>query len=114
MIEMMKIRTMIPAILALVMLVGGPFGFGRLCDSDPRGGLLCYCCSTTGEKCTMISCSNCCGTHAGAPADRWSPEMTLESFRAIIPVKIVYGDREAVRSPETVYLEVPDKPPQRV
>jgi hypothetical protein len=108
----MKIRNMIPAILALVILVGGPFG--RLGDSDPRGGLLCYCCSTTGEKCTMISCSGCCGAHAGATADRWSPEMTLESFPAVIPVKIVYGDREAVRSPEAVYLEVPDKPPKQV
>lgn len=105
---------MIPAIIALVILVGGPFGFGPMYDSDPHNGLICYCCSAMGENCTMISCSGCCGAHAGAPADRWSPEMTLESFPAIIPVKIVYGNREAVRSPETVYLEVPDKPPNRV
>ena len=110
----MKIRTLIPAIIALVILVGGPFGFGPMCDTDPRGGLICYCCSAMGENCTMISCSGCCGAHAGAAADRWSPEMILESFPTIAPVKIVYGDGEAIRSPETVYLEVPDKPPKRV
>jgi hypothetical protein len=109
----MKIRTLIPAILALIMLVGGPFGFGKPCDPDPRAGLLCYCCSDTGEKCTMISCSGCCGAHGGAAADRWSPEMTLESFPAVVPIKIVYSDRETVRAPEAVYPEVPDKPPER-
>lgn len=109
----MKIRTMIPAIIALVMLVGGPFGFESICDSDPRGGLVCYCCSATENNCTMISCSGCCGAHAGAVADRASSEMIPESFLTIIPTKIVYGDREAVRSPETVFLEVPDKPPKQ-
>lgn len=111
--ETMKIRNMIPAILAIVMLVGGPFGFGQMCDSDPRAGLLCYCCSDTGEKCTMISCSGCCGAHAGAAADRWSPELTLESVPTITPLKkIVYADREAAQPPATVYLEVPDQPPK--
>lgn len=109
----MKIRTLIPAIIALVILVGGPFGFGPLRDTDPRGGLICYCCSATGKNCTMISCSGCCGAHTGAPADRWSPEMVLESFPAITPLRVVYGDGEAVRSPEIVYLEVPDRPPNR-
>ncbi len=80
----MKIRTLIPAIIALVMLVGGPFGFGTMCDTDPRGGLICYCCSATGKNCTMISCAGCCGAHAGSVADRWSPEMIPESFPAII------------------------------
>lgn len=110
----MKIRTLIPAILALVMLLGGPFGFGRPCDSDPRAGLLCYCCSDTGERCTMISCSGCCGAHASATADRWSPELTLESVPTITPMKkIVYGPLEALRSPKAVYLEVPDHPPEQ-
>jgi hypothetical protein len=109
----MKIHSLIPAILALVMLVAGPFGFGQLCDSDPRAGLLCYCCSNNGEKCTMISCSGCCGAHVGTPADRWSPELTLDSFPAIISLKIVYDIPEAARTPEAVYLEVPDKPPER-
>lgn len=109
----MKIRTLIPALLALVMLVGGPFGFGQPCDPDPREGLLCYCCSDTGEKCTTISCSGCCGAHAGATADRWSPELTLEAAPTIAPTKkIVFGALEAVRSPEAVYLEVPDQPPE--
>ena len=109
----MKIRTMIPAIVALVMLVGGPLGVGPSCESDPRAGLVCYCGCATEENCTMISCSGCCGAHAGASADRWSPEMILESFPSIIPVKVVYGSGETIRFPETVYLEVPEKPPRR-
>lgn len=108
----MKIRT-IPAIIALIMLLGNPFGFGRLIDSDPSAGLLCYCCSTAEGNCPMLSCSGCCGgAHAVAPADRWSPEMTLESLPFIIPAAFVYGGCETEPSPETVYLDLPDKPPK--
>ena len=110
----MKIHTLIPAIIALVILVGGPFGFGTMCDTDLRGGLICYCCSDTGKNCTMISCAGCCGAHAGSAADRWSPEMIPEFFPAKIPMKIVYGNGEVIQLPETVYLEVPDKPPKRI
>ena len=110
----MKIRTLIPAIIAVVILAGGPFGFGPMRDTDARGGLICYCCSAMGTNCTMISCDGCCGAHAGSAADRWSPEMILGSFPIITPVQIVYGDSEVVRSPEIVYLEVPDKPPEKV
>jgi hypothetical protein len=109
----MKIRTMIPAIMALAMLLGSPFGLGPMCNPDPRE-LVCYCCSAMGENCTMISCSGCGGAHAASAADRWSPEMILESFPSIIPVQIVYGDREGIRSPETIYLDVPDKPPKKI
>ena len=110
----MKVYKLIPAIIALVILVGSPFGFGTLCDTDPRGGLICYCgCSERGEGCTMISCQGCCGGHTGAVTDRWSPEMSLESFPLIVNMKTVYGDAVPGRSPETVYLEVPDKPPQK-
>jgi hypothetical protein len=109
----LKIHTLIPAIIALVILVGSPFGFGSMCNTDPRGGLICYCCSDTGKNCTMISCSGCCGAHSGTPADRWSPEMIPESFPGAIPVRIVYGDGEVIRSPEIVFLEVPDKPPKK-
>lgn len=108
----MKIRTLIPAMLALVMLVGGPFGLGTPCDTDPHGGFICYCGCSEGENCTMISCSGCCGAHAGASTDR-SPEMILESVPATIRLKVVYGYGETIRSPETVYPEVPDKPPKK-
>ncbi|MBE0556553.1 MAG: hypothetical protein IH628_04900 [Proteobacteria bacterium] len=111
----MKIRTMIPAIIALVILVGGPFGFGPLHETDPRGGLICYCGCAMGEHCTMISCAGCCGAHAGASADRWSPDMILlGSLPPRAPFKVAYCGGEAIRSPEAVYLEVPDKPPKRV
>jgi len=110
----MKIHTLIPAIIALIILVGGPFGFGTMCEDDPRGGLICYCCSDTGKTCTMISCAGCCGAHVGSVADRWAPEMLPESFPVMISLRILCGDGELIRSPETVYLEVPDKPPKSV
>ena len=109
----MKVYKLIPAIIALVILVGSPFGLGRICDSDPRGGLICYCgCSEKGEGCTMISCKGCCGGHTGAVTDRWSPEMIPEFHPVINPVKIVYGDVDVIQSPPSAYLEVPDKPPE--
>jgi hypothetical protein len=108
----MKIRTLIPAIIALVILVSGPFGFGPLRDSNPRGGLICYCCSAVDQNCPMISCACCCGGQAGFTADRWSPEMILVSFPATTPLQIAYGDIETVGSPETIYIEVPDRPPK--
>jgi hypothetical protein len=40
--------------------------------------------------------------------------MVPESFPVMTPFNVVSGDHEAVRSPETVYLEVPDKPPKGV
>ncbi|MHB8770461.1 MAG: hypothetical protein ACYC7J_05655 [Syntrophales bacterium] len=109
----MKIHTLIPAILALVILAGGPFGFGKRCETDPRAELICYCCSDMGKNCTMISCAGCCGAHAGSAADRQLPEMLPESFPTLAPANIAYGDGESLRLPETVYLEVPDKPPKR-
>jgi len=110
----MKIHALIPATIALVILVGGPFGFGPMCNSDPRGGLICYCCSDTGKNCTMISCSGCCGAHTGSVTDRWSPEMIPASFLPVFSLKIVTTAGDVIGSPETVYLEVPDKPPKRV
>lgn len=111
-IDHVKIQRLFPTIIALVILVGAPFGLGPLHDTDPAGGLICYCCSDMGKSCTMISCAGCCGSHAGTPADRWSPEMIPEFFPPLVPVKIAYGSGDATRMPETVYLEVPDKPPQ--
>ncbi len=110
----MKAYKLIPALIALVILVGSPFGFGSLCESDPRGGLICYCgCSERGEGCTMISCEGCCGGHTGAVTDRWSPEMIPASFPSIVTVKMAYGGEGNGLSPETVYLEVLEKPPQK-
>ena len=110
----MKIRTLIPAIIALIILVGSPFGFGPMRDTDPRGGLICYCCSAMGGHCTMLSCAGCCGTHAGASADRWSPEMIPEPVPTMTPLNVLSSRAEAIGPPETVYLEVPDKPPKKI
>ena len=97
--------------IAMVMLLGVPFGVGTMCDSDPQRGLICYCCSS---GCTMISCSGCRGPHTVSPADRWSPEMTLESFSPQSSVRVLYCDEESFQSPESITLDVPDKPPRAV
>jgi hypothetical protein len=110
----MKIRAMIPTLFALAILVGGPISNGFRCDSDPQGGLMCYCCLGKAVNCTMLSCSGCGGAHHRAAADRWTPELTFETFHLLSPAKMVYCEKTISLSPETAYLEVPDKPPNGV
>lgn len=110
----MKIRRLIPAVIAFVVLLSAPFSHVLTHDADPRGGLICYCCSAIGQKCAMISCSGCCGTHASDVVDRWSPEMVLESIHLCSPLKMTGLLKDISQIPETVYLEVPDKPPKTV
>lgn len=110
----MKKHTLIPAIIALVILLGGPFGLGSRCDSDPRGGLRCLCCADQGPGCTMISCSGCCGGQGGqASPDRWSPEMVPASRPEMISLRVVAGLGETAIPPQSVCLDVPKKPPRR-
>lgn len=109
----MKIRALIPTIIALAILVGGPFSYGPICGSDPQRGLTCYCCSGTGMNCTMISCAGCGGSHGSAAVDRWSPEMVPESFELLSAAAFAYRGKERSLLPEMAYLEVPHKPPNR-
>ena len=111
----MKIRNLIPVIITIIVVLSAPFSHLPTSDSDPHGGLICYCCSALGEKCSMISCSGCsgCKTQTG-DVDRWSPEMILSSFHLISPLRFIYYEAECGRSPESVCLDVPKKPPNRV
>jgi hypothetical protein len=109
----MKLRALILAFTAFLMLVGGPFGLGTRCDSDPRGGLTCYCCADLGENCAMISCSGCCGGHAGKAATDSRPSvLVLEYFSADPLLRVAYGDLDTFGEPQIIYLDVPDKPPK--
>lgn len=110
----MKICKLIPSIIVCVVLLSAPFGHMKTYGSDPHGGLICYCCSAAGQKCAMLSCSGCCGSHAGDVVDRWSPEMVLGSIHPIPLLHVAYRETEPPKTPETVYLEVPDKPPETV
>jgi hypothetical protein len=109
----MKIKVLTPMIMALVFLLCGPFSYETICDPDPREGLICCCCSGVGKDCAMISCS-CCSTYADSIVDSWWPEVILDSFHPIHTLRFVYCDKEDFPLPATVYLEVPDKPPDRV
>jgi hypothetical protein len=111
----MKKRNLIPGIIAIIVVLSAPFSHLPMSDSDPHGGLICYCCSALGEKCSMISCSGCggCGAKTG-DVDRWSPELLPHSFHALSHLRFVYRGMESCRSPESVCLDVLDKPPNRV
>ncbi len=109
----LKTATLIPLILAVLILAGGPFSHGSLCLSDEPEGLLCYCCFGPGMSCTMISCSGCCGAHGSALQDRWSPEMLPEAFHLGALLKFVYCGNPLFPLPEIPYLEIQDKPPNR-
>ena len=109
----MKKVKWIPAIIALVILLGGPFGLGMPCDSDPRAGLRCFCCADQAQGCTMISSSGCCGVSSGqASPDRWSPEMLPVSRPEMTPLMVFAGVGEAAVPPQSVCLDVPEKPPR--
>jgi len=109
----MKIRTFIPAIIALLVLLNSPFSYMPLCGPKPNGGLACYCCSDTGKKCAMISCTGC-KAKGDLNESRWTPEMILDSFYPILQTTPVYTETEFSTMPENIYIEVPVNPPNHI
>jgi hypothetical protein len=99
----------IPAIVAVALLVGSPFCFSLSGDVH-HAGLRCYCCSIVKVDCPMISCPKCCMDN-GHDALFWSPDLVLSCFDLIIFSWPVTGHAKRFLLPETVYLEVPLKPP---
>jgi hypothetical protein len=108
----MKIGRLIPATIAIILLLGTPFCHLLAQASDPRGGLVCYCCSAPGQKCTMISCSGCCGKPAGEAVGRWSPELVLEAIPPPFPLPMASPLAQHFPTPESAYLEIPHAPPR--
>jgi hypothetical protein len=109
----MKIRTFIPAMIALLVLLISPFSYMPLCGAKANGGLVCYCCNDTGKKCTMISCMGC-KAKGDFDESRWTPEMILDSFFPTIQIKPVYAETKFFIIPESAYIEVPVKPPNHI
>lgn len=112
----MKIRSLISVITAAIILMSFPLSHMAAGDADGDGDLVCYCCSAPGEKCSMISCSGCCGCgHRTVTAvDRWSTEMILDSFHLASPLGFVFVEAQGDRSPVSVSLDVPTKPPNTI
>jgi hypothetical protein len=108
----MKLHRLIPAVIAMVIFLGTPFSHVLTRSCDPRGGLVCYCCSSLGEKCAMLSCSGCCGTRAGDMIERWSPEMVLEIIQPPIPLPMALPMVQLFPTPESAFLEIPHAPPR--
>lgn len=108
----MRIRTLTPAIVALIVILCAPFSSMLNCGPPSHGGLICYCCAA-GENHTMISCSKCKMDTALHNFDS-SPEIILESFDHLIFLQISYSKCDTSQPPGTVYIEVPVKPPNSI
>jgi hypothetical protein len=107
----MKVRAFMPALIALIVLLGSPFSSVPLCASKPHGGLVCYCCADmAGKPCPMISCKGCKGRGA-LDVPPWTPELIVALVEPILYLTPVFFETASFCPPETVYIEVPIKPP---
>jgi hypothetical protein len=108
----MKINAIIPIIIALFVLVCSPFSYMPFCQPDLHGGLVCYCCSSPGKKCTMISCS-CTGCRDKGDISNlpWTSEIILYAYDPTIHLKSLSTGTGSSQQPENAYLDVPVKPP---
>ncbi len=93
-------------------MLGAPLGSLPVCPVSSPGGLVCYCCSAEGGPCPrIISCPGCNSTSGSETPPRWSPEMILDFADPACCVYPVSYETVSFPVPETVYLEVPVKPP---
>jgi hypothetical protein len=107
----MKICKAIPTILALLVLLCAPFSYLPLCGTNGAGGLVCYCCPAAPGQCQpMISCAGC-KAKTGLDTTRFAPEAILQSSGLFINFHPVYFETASLHLPETVYIEVPGRPP---
>lgn len=110
----MKIRAFLPALIALLILLGLPYTpLMRVVVSKHHGGLVCYCCTNAAKPCVMISCS-CCKDKTGIDIPRWVPEMIFNSHHPVVSIKLVYTETEFSITPGKVYIEVPVQPPNAI
>ena len=109
----MKIRAFLPALIALIILTGSPFSTLLNITAKPHGGLVCYCCKDASTPCVMISC-NCCQDKPGLEIPRWMPEIIFDSHYPGISIKPAYTEIPGCIMPESIYMDVPVKPPNRV
>lgn len=94
----------------LFFLMNTPFNFIQLCTSTPQKALTCYCCDNKDKTCTMIFCSGC-RTKTGLDFPQSTQEMAVCSLYPTIHMAPIDSETESANRPETVYLEIPDRPP---
>lgn len=109
---MRKIVSLIPALIALLVLFSSPFSSVPAHDPDPHGGLVCYCCLGQGMTCTctVFSCPRC-HSKTESPDYDWSPDLILPSFEMAIHFHSLVSKPEHFYPPRTIYTQVPVKPP---
>ena len=106
----MKIRAFIPVFIALFVLVVAPFSSTLLCGSKAHGGLVAYCCLDAGKPCSTICCGEC-KTKAGLDVPRGMVEMMIPLRIEIVHPPFTYVESCRFPKPNTIYPEVPQKPP---
>jgi hypothetical protein len=107
----MKIRAFLPAFIAFIILTGSPIGTLLHIAERPNGGLECYCCKDSARPCVTISC-NCCNDQTDQDIPQWMPEMIFGSHHLSISIKPAYTEAQNFFMPESIYREVPVKPPK--
>ncbi len=103
---MKRLAVFLPALIALVLLVGSPFCLSL----GNGGGLACYCCSGAKGECLMSACPNC-RNDTDQSGLSWSPDLILSSFALAVFAQPVRDHSGYLLPPSAVYLEVPVKPP---
>jgi hypothetical protein len=108
----MRRVAIIPAVIALTVLLCTPFSFVSAYGSAQPGGLVCYCCSGQGMacSCTAFSCPRC-NSKTESPDTDWSPDLILPSFEMAIHFHQLVSAPVCYYPPRTIYAQVPVKPP---
>lgn len=111
----MRTNSMMPVILFLLVtaLLCAPGIDIPPDDSEARGGLICYCCSTTCSGC-MVTAPCTCNHKAVAGIAAWSSDMLPGSFTMTIVFWPLQGWTESFPPPKLVYLNPPVKPPKKL
>jgi len=109
----MKRCKSIPAIIALLVLLNFPFSYLPLRVDAQQKGLVCYCCIGMDKKCPMISCAGpCCNAKTGVNMPRSMTEIMVPPHLEIVYLKSATYQADSIQRPDTVYLDVPDRPPE--
>lgn len=107
----MKIRAYLGAFIAFIILTGSPFSTLLDVNAGTHNGLVCFCCKDAKIPCVMISCS-CCNDQTDRSIPQWMPEIIFNSQYPSNTIEPARGDTSCSRIPESIYLDVPLKPPE--
>jgi len=106
----MKLYATVPTIIALLVIFSAPFSYMPLCGKT-QGGLVCYCCAGSPEKCKVTMACPGCKAKDGEYKSLFTPEMILPASDPLFHFRSVYFAVMPPHLPGSVYIEVPGRPP---